>query len=51
VFKELVIRDKLDTERDVSPMKRADDAFDVDTSNITIDECVEKIANEFATRI
>jgi cytidylate kinase len=41
----------MDTEREIAPMKRAIDAFDVDTSIMSIEEVVEKIANEFHSRI
>jgi len=44
-------RDIQDSTRKISPLKRADDAFDVDTSNITIGEAVDKIYNEFNKRI
>jgi len=44
-------RDIQDSTRKISPLKRADDAFDVDTSNITIEEGVDKICNEFYKRI
>lgn len=41
--KEIMRRDKLDSERAHSPLKMADDAAVVDTTNITIEEQVEKI--------
>jgi len=37
------MRDKLDSTRELSPLVKAKDAFEIDTSNITIDEQVEKI--------
>jgi len=36
-------RDKLDSEREVAPLKKADDAVEIDTTSLTIDEVVEKI--------
>jgi CMP/dCMP kinase len=39
----LVERDKIDSTRDVSPLRKADDAFEVDTSCVTIEEQVEII--------
>lgn len=36
-------RDALDTTREVSPLKKADDAFVIDTSHLTIDEVIIKI--------
>jgi len=37
------MRDNLDSTRELSPLVKAKDAFEIDTSNITIDEQVEKI--------
>jgi cytidylate kinase len=42
----LETRDKIDSGRKVSPLKKAEGALTVDTSNLTIDEQVEKIINE-----
>ena len=36
-------RDKLDSEREISPLKKADDALEIDTTSLTIDEVAEKI--------
>lgn len=41
--KEIAERDKRDTERALSPLKKAADAVEIDTSNLTIDEQVTKI--------
>jgi cytidylate kinase len=43
VFMEQQIRDQRDSEREDSPLKPADDAIDVDTTGLTIDEVVERI--------
>jgi CMP/dCMP kinase len=43
VKKNLLERDKIDSTRDVSPLRKADDAFVVDTSSVTIDEQVDII--------
>lgn len=51
VVNEVQKRDKMDTERNIAPMKRANDAFDVDTTNLTIEEAVETISKEFSKRI
>lgn len=40
IEEELIWRDKNDSEREISPLKQADDAIPVDTSNLTIDEQV-----------
>ncbi|WP_307891864.1 (d)CMP kinase [Bacillus swezeyi] len=36
-------RDKLDSEREISPLKKADDALEIDTTSLSIDEVAEKI--------
>ena len=43
VFMEQQIRDQRDSEREDSPLKAADDAVDVDTTGLSIDEVVERI--------
>jgi len=41
--KDIVRRDRADTERAHGPLKKADDAIAVDTSDLTIDAQVEKV--------
>lgn len=43
VLKEIVERDRRDSERDVAPLKRAPDAHHLDTSQLDIDQVVAKI--------
>ena len=43
VVNSLKNRDYIDTTREFSPLTRADDAIDIDTSNSTIDESVNEI--------
>lgn len=43
IQKEIEIRDLKDSTREVSPLKKADDAVVIDTSNMTIDEVVDTI--------
>ena len=45
IKKDLMERDKKDSNREISPLKRAEDAIIIDTSNCTIDEQVDKIYN------
>ncbi|QWH16925.1 (d)CMP kinase [Bacillus mycoides] len=40
---EIARRDKLDSEREVSPLKKADDALELDTTSLSIEEVVQKI--------
>ena len=43
---EIALRDSLDSTRKESPLKRADDAIELDTSNLTIDEQVEFVVRK-----
>ncbi|MEW8987182.1 MAG: (d)CMP kinase, partial [Bacillus sp. (in: firmicutes)] len=46
---EIQLRDKLDSEREAAPLKKADDAFELDTTSLSIEQVVEEIlalANE-----
>ncbi len=45
VVKELKERDFKDSTREASPLKKADDAIEIDTTRLTIDEQVEIILN------
>ena len=43
--KNLIKRDRIDSGRKHSPLKKADDAIEIDTTNLTFEEQVEKIYN------
>ena len=43
VLEDMRLRDYQDTHRDFSPLQQADDAFVVDTSNLSLEESVEKV--------
>jgi len=43
VLDDIILRDKQDSERKISPLRQAEDAVLVDTSDLTFDESVEKI--------
>ena len=45
VLEELILRDHKDSTRDHSPLKKADDALEIDTTHMTINEVVNKIVN------
>jgi cytidylate kinase len=47
--REIAERDKRDTERDISPLRKAEDAVELDTSKLTIEKQVEKVL-EFARK-
>ena len=51
LHQEIIRRDKQDSEREFSPLRRADDAVLVDTSNMTIDEVVATIKAIIQERI
>ncbi len=43
VEKEIAARDKQDSEREIAPLAKADDAILIDSTNLTVDEVVNKI--------
>lgn len=48
---EIAARDKIDSEREVAPLKKADDAVEIDTTSLTIADVVEKIMGLALERI
>jgi cytidylate kinase len=48
--KEIAERDKRDTEREISPLKKAPDAIEIDTSTLSFDEQVGMIADLARTK-
>ena len=51
VKQDLKERDYRDINRDISPLRKADDAIVVDNTNCTIDEIVDKICNLFKEKV
>lgn len=43
VLRDIIKRDKIDSSRAAAPLKRADDAIEVDTSELSLDESIERI--------
>lgn len=43
IEKDIALRDKLDSEREMAPLKKADDAVLLDTTGMSIEEVVDKI--------
>ena len=43
IEKEIAARDEQDMNREISPLRKADDAVEVDTSDMTIDEVVARV--------
>jgi cytidylate kinase len=44
--KEVELRDRVDSERQVAPLKPADDAVIIDTDNLDLDEVVDRIVRD-----
>lgn len=42
-IRDIMERDKRDSNRDIAPLKKADDAFAIDSSNLSIEQVQEKI--------
>lgn len=50
ILKEIMRRDEIDSTRAISPLRCPEDAFTVDTSDLTIDEVVESILDHIEGR-
>jgi len=50
VLQNLLIRDKTDSERDLAPLKKAEDAIEVDTSNLTINQVFDFLIRTIALK-
>ncbi|MCM3566770.1 (d)CMP kinase [Neobacillus mesonae] len=48
---EIALRDKIDSEREAAPLKKAEDAIEIDTTSLTIPEVVDKIMTLVDERI
>lgn len=51
VLKDIIERDHSDSTREESPLKKAEDAIEVDTSSLNIDESVQVISNLIKEKI
>ncbi|WP_216696776.1 (d)CMP kinase [Anaerostipes faecalis] len=47
IEQDIITRDKQDMEREIAPLKRAEDAVLVDSSDMTIQQVVDTVVNEF----
>ena len=45
ILKDIIERDKRDSTREISPLKKADDAIVIDSTHLTIEEVVNKIVD------
>ncbi|MBN1326448.1 MAG: (d)CMP kinase [Candidatus Cloacimonetes bacterium] len=50
VEKELIWRDQNDTNREHSPLRKADDAMEIDTTSLSVEEQVECLLNQIRER-
>ena len=50
VYEEILVRDRMDSNREFSPMRKADDAFLIDTSNLSIIEAIN-IAKKLVDKV
>lgn len=50
IEKDITLRDEQDSNRKVAPLKKADDALEVDTTKLSINEVTEFIINEYHKR-
>ena len=44
ILEDIIKRDYIDSHREIDPLKKAEDAIEIDTTNLTIEEVVEKIS-------
>lgn len=51
VLSDMILRDKNDSTREFMPLKKADDAVLIDTSNLSLDESVKAVINCIGERI
>lgn len=45
LIKEIALRDRIDSEREASPLIKADGAIEIDTTSMTIQEVADRILN------
>ena len=50
IEEEIILRDNTDTTRKIAPLKKADDAFEIDVTLLTIEQVFEKILSKIKTQ-
>lgn len=45
ILQEIKTRDRIDSTREIAPLKKSPEAYEIDTTNKTIDECVNEVIN------
>ena len=48
---EIILRDQQDTQREISPLRKAEDAIELDTTNLSIDEIIDHIETLLKERL
>ena len=48
---EIILRDQQDTQREISPLRKAEDAIELDTTNLSIDEIIDHIQKLLKKRL
>jgi len=43
LLKQIIERDKLDSSREIAPLVKAEDAIEIDSSNLSVEDVVQKI--------
>jgi cytidylate kinase len=51
VEQQIIERDRMDSERDISPLRKAADAVEIDTSNLSIEDQTSKVVELACRRI
>lgn len=51
ILEDMRIRDKNDSERKISPLKKADDAIELDTSELTLEESILAVKNIITEKV
>lgn len=51
IKEEIAMRDEQDMNRQISPLKKADDAVEIDTSDMTLDQVVARVMNLVSQRV
>lgn len=51
IKKDIALRDKRDSERDVAPLTKAEDAVEIDTTSLSLEEVIQEVLNIVEERI
>ena len=51
IKKEIAMRDEQDMNRQISPLKKADDAIEIDTSEMSLEEVVSRVMELVESKI